>query len=342
MTYAEVIRENCETHSSISWWPRFAYHYTDVTNAVGILASGILYSRVRADAIGVMTNDNASRQIIDMTENQATSYARFYFRPLSPTQFHNEGYKHCAVRYCGDVNANVPVPIFLLFDLEKMLALENTCFSESTQAGHGAPIKKGMDDFSKLPFDKIYSYGPADNNTLQYRHAEILYPMQFPINGMIKYIFCRNECEKATLLNLLRMQHRISYDKYKDIVKVAKDYVFYRNGLFIDEVILHEDSLSFIFSDAPDKIEYVRWRARREGAQNLENIKCNFLFEWLGSKERLYPVIRETEISYLNAKSIVFNKLPSISKAKMLRVSVLIEGKPICVFEQALSPYELM
>ena len=90
MTYAEIIQNNCEKVNP-SWWPKFAYHYTDVTNAVSILSSGKLYSRVKAGAKGVMENDNASRQVIDMTETRATSYVRFYFRPLTPTQYHNEG-----------------------------------------------------------------------------------------------------------------------------------------------------------------------------------------------------------------------------------------------------------
>ena len=119
MTYAEIIQNNCE-RANPSWWPKYAYHYTDVTNAVSILSSGKLYSRVKAGAKGVMENDNASRQVIDMTETRATSYVRFYFRPLTPTQYHNEGYKHRQIRYDGDINANVPVPVFLLFDLEKL------------------------------------------------------------------------------------------------------------------------------------------------------------------------------------------------------------------------------
>ena len=68
-----------------------------------------------------MRNDNASRQVIDMTNSGVVSKVRFYFRPLTPTQHYNEGYKHPALRYDQDENANVPVPIFLLFDLEKLL-----------------------------------------------------------------------------------------------------------------------------------------------------------------------------------------------------------------------------
>ena len=113
MEYIDIIRDNSEKRSPVSWWPKFAFHYTDVTNAVSILSSGFLYSRADATHLRVMENDNASRQVIDMTDSAVVSKVRFYFRPLTPTQYYNEGYKHPALRYDGDENANVPVPIFL-------------------------------------------------------------------------------------------------------------------------------------------------------------------------------------------------------------------------------------
>ena len=38
MEYIDIIRDNSENHSPVSWWPKFAFHYTDVTNAVSICA----------------------------------------------------------------------------------------------------------------------------------------------------------------------------------------------------------------------------------------------------------------------------------------------------------------
>ncbi len=37
MSFESVIKNNCEKIAAISWWPGYAYHYTDVTNAVEIL-----------------------------------------------------------------------------------------------------------------------------------------------------------------------------------------------------------------------------------------------------------------------------------------------------------------
>ena len=45
MNYSDIIEKNIKSNS-VSWWPQFAYHYTDVTNAASILDKGCLYSRV--------------------------------------------------------------------------------------------------------------------------------------------------------------------------------------------------------------------------------------------------------------------------------------------------------
>ena len=86
MSYKEIIQNN-EKYAPVRWWPHYAYHYTDIQNAVSILESEMLYSRTQAEELHVMQNDNASRQVIDMTRDRITSYVRFYFRPLTPTQY---------------------------------------------------------------------------------------------------------------------------------------------------------------------------------------------------------------------------------------------------------------
>ena len=51
-----------------------------------------------------MRSDNASQSVISVTMDDAKDYARLYFRPLTPTQFHNEGYKPEHIRK-HEVNA---------------------------------------------------------------------------------------------------------------------------------------------------------------------------------------------------------------------------------------------
>lgn len=94
-----------------------------------------------------------------MTHSGAESTVRFYFRPLTPTQYHNEGFKHPLLRYCHDLNANVPVPVFFLFDLNSLLQLPDTQFSEQSLAGGGGNLLSGEDDFAALNFIQIYKTG---------------------------------------------------------------------------------------------------------------------------------------------------------------------------------------
>ena len=188
-----------------------------------------------------MLNDNASRQVIDMTNISVLSNVRFYFRPLTPTQYFNEGYKHPALRYDNDSKANVPVPIFFLFDLAKLLSFKGVKFSERRQAGRGADLCEGVEEFSKFDFKKIYSKG-FDNfeENKPYRHAEILHPDSMNIDICLDTILCRNSVERMTLLNLLRSKNRAQYFKYKDKIKICKLDMFEHNGLYVTESYLSD------------------------------------------------------------------------------------------------------
>ena len=338
MTYAEIIQSNCQKVTP-SWWPKYAYHFSDVTNIVNILASGMLYSRVRANQFGLMKNDNASSQVISMTETKAKAYVRFYFRPLTPTQYNNEGYKHAKLRYYGDENANVPVPVFLVFDLAKVLTTNGVCFSELTQAGGGSRLMQGTDAFANLPFEKIYSDGPCVKEIWQYRHAEILCPDSFSINDSLRMILCRNECEKATLLNLLKDTNQTAFYRYKDFVRVANAHTFNRNGFFVDSVVINEDEICFEFAQTYEK----RLFERNKANQPLEKIKASFQFEWLNRRSTvLYTVTSEVMIDYINERRVMFSSIPSLQGSYRVRITMRIDNNIICVANHLLEQAEII
>lgn len=344
MTYAEIIKNNCET-VDVKWWPRYAYHFTDVSNAVNILKTGCLFSRIKAQEAKVMANDNASTQVINMTESAATSSVRFYFRPLTPTQYYNEGFKHSDIRYNGDANANVPVPVFFMFDLEKLISNEETRFSEFSQAGHSSPVFSGTDAFEKFDFDKIYSNGFVDDETRKYRQAEILYPSAYSIDDSLRYILCRNEIEKSTLLNLLKSQKEgfKFFSKYKNIIKVCKTDMFEKNGLFLDDVTFGINCVSFYFSDTYNKRKYEQTQMPKYNIEKLPPVSAEFKFAWLtGSGGSISEIQFERFIDYQNPVPVAFDKLPEIKDARRLVVSLLIEGKLICYLERPTSEIELL
>lgn len=174
MTFAEIIRDNVDHHCPVKWWAKCAFHFTDILNAQSILESGYLYSRVSAEKQHVMANDNAGRQVIDLTAAAAKSKVRFYFRPLTPTQYYNEGFKHQKLQFD---EANVPVPVFFLFDLQKLLEMKETAFSAISQARKESAVFCGADAFAKMPFDAMYQMGSMDDPAYEIgiRQAELLH-----------------------------------------------------------------------------------------------------------------------------------------------------------------------
>ena len=343
MTYAEIIRDNCDKHSPVSWWPRFAFHYTDVQNAVSILDTEFLYSRTDATSRKIMRNDNASRQVIYMTNSDVESKVRFYFRPLTPTQYYNEGYKHPALRYSRDENANTPVPIFFLFDLDKLLSIPGVQFSETTQAGHGAKLLSEINDFSSLNFDNIYNNDlDKIGETKQYRHAEILHPNSINISTCLNTILCRNMLERATLLNLLKEVNPLSFQKYQNKIKVHKQDTFERNGLFITDCIYHDRIVSISFSDSLNQRKYTERMMIQNGIDSLNPIDVKVWLEWKNARTRITQSSVDTLLDYQKHNPISIKDIPIVKNAKELGIKVFFDGKLMCYSNQSLEISEVI
>ena len=346
MTYQKIIENNCNYHCKVRWWPKFAYHYTDIENALSILHDGLLYSRHDATGLNIMRNDNASRQVIDMTSSRVTSNVRFYFRPKTPTQYHNEGFKHPALRYQGDKNANVPVPVFFAFDLNELLSMDGVCFSEMSQAGGGSPLYNTPEDFARLNFDEIYGNGSMQDVSIEkkYRQAEIITPGPFTIDSCLVYVICRNEVEKITLLNLLRMNDKSAYTKYKDKITVCKNDMFENNGLYITECQYYNNVASIVYSDTYQKHSYIQ---RYKPAQtDLAPLNATADFEWVYSGSKYKRTINRQSVSfqidYEKHSGIVFNNLIRPHDANVLYTTIRIEGKLMCYMGQQLAETALL
>lgn len=325
MSFADIIKRNCDL-SPVKWWPKFAYHHTDISNAISIIQSETLFSRLYAQEEQLMKNDNASFQVIDMTDSKAQSFVRFYFRPLTPTQYYNEGYKHPALRYDSDPNANVPVPIFFAFNLEKMLGDPNVMFSETGQAGHGAVMQSGEESFKALPFDKIYSDGPADDKVIKYWQAELLYPTSYKITDSLEAILCRNEFEQSMLLSMLKKANEKMFYKYKPFIKVCREKMFEKNGLFLQDIHFDNGKVSFSFANTYKKQYYIFSITRKNDIKDtLAPVKAVFTFEWRNSKQTLKKTYVESFVDYQKTDGIVFTLSP-VERATVLSVEVSLSG----------------
>jgi hypothetical protein len=259
MEYKDILNaEKEKLDSSIRWWPYYFYHYTDVHNIVGILRDGIILSRKDAMAGGKMLLDNASASVIDHTDKDTFNYARLYFRPYTPTQFNNEGYKPYGLRRM-ELNANCAVPVFIVLDSLSVLQMEGVFFVEKGLAGHGHNKTFGKTAFSELEFDKIYHHGWIDkskqNDIKEYRSSEVIRESGFPITDCLKQIICRSDSERETLLYILRTEAPEAYIKYKKYVSYRPELdCFYNNGIFVREVNMNGGYLCIDFNDPSERI----------------------------------------------------------------------------------------
>ncbi|WP_125582801.1 DarT ssDNA thymidine ADP-ribosyltransferase family protein [Levilactobacillus cerevisiae] len=220
------------------WIPRFAYHFTDILNAVSILKMRRLLARDFAESQQIMVNDNAGGDVIAGTPDEVGGFVRLYFRPKTPTQFHNEGFQ--VEKNRQEYGADCPIPVFFLFDLPSLLSQPDVQFTAQSLAKHHTiPKYQTPEEFSQLPFDKIFhdrAILPPVNrdDIIPFRQAEIIVPKQLGLETL-RHIFVRSIAEKETLQNLLHDKDIYDFD---ELIQVRGGNYFYMNRNFIDDVEL--------------------------------------------------------------------------------------------------------
>ena len=245
-------------------------------NAVSILRTKRLMSRNKALEENKMYSNNASHEVIGQTYAPVLNYARFYFRPLTPTQYHNEGLikgnppdKHC------------PNPVFFLFGLDLLTQYPGkSLFSEKTLSST-LSIPNATDKIENLDtynYKKIYhscSFDPIiDSDIIQYRQAEFVVKDEVNLNNL-KWIVTRSKAEKDTLLLWL---HKYSIYEYDDIIicdyEKNFEYMFFKKRLYVENVVLEQN---FITVDIANKsAEYIiEYKIRYDAGQSVENINLN-------------------------------------------------------------------
>jgi hypothetical protein len=248
----ELIRDHIErlktkySKEARSWWPRFVFHYTNLQNAVSILDTGTLYSRHDAIRRGLMRTDNASASVVDHTADRWKRHVRLYFRPRTPTQFRNEGIRPRNLR---PMDAHCPVPVFLLFDSAEILTRRETLFSGQSLARRGGAFEDSAKSFVKLPFEKIYHNtwlaGEQKDDIKACRHAEVVVPDSLDLNSL-KYIWCRSQAEKSTLLHLMNTDTR---RRWADKIFEGKKYdLFESRWTFVERADLSSSDMIFLFN----------------------------------------------------------------------------------------------
>lgn len=233
---------------------KYLYHFTDIENAINILESGKLYSRHKAIELGLMSNENASADVINRTSDSNKEFVRLYFRPKTPTQYRNEGLKSKYKSY--DYEAHCPIPIFFQFCSVGILSHKSTNFVERNLASNPI-IKEDISDLINFDFENIYhSHSILDSDNRQdiiaKRHAEVLIKDSCDFKEL-ECINCRSIAEKETLLSLMR-EKNITINENIPIHVDNDNILFQKNNTFIDYVELNQDKFRIKFQHL-DKLD---------------------------------------------------------------------------------------
>lgn len=235
------------------WWPNFVFHYTDIRNAVRILEEGTLYSRQQAERLGKLVVSSGSPSVLAGTSQDIRDYVRLYFRPTTPTQFHVEGvHTKQSLAASRFPDAHCPLPVFFLFDAASILGRSDVRFSNRGLGGSHYRLGSTLDDLRALPWKQIYHQGWIDTSDpesardiVACRNAEVVVPQVLDLRAL-RFIYCRSDAEKDTLLHLLSLTLRNQY--HSKIFASNRSELFFRRRTFIESATLLADRVHLRFS----------------------------------------------------------------------------------------------
>lgn len=224
-----------------SEWKGSIYHFSHIDNAVEIIKNRKIQSRNKARIQG-----DAAGNVVHL-RNDAHDYARFYFRPHTPTQFYNEflgknttdGY---ASKQFGWVSwyekarglgfPKCPIPIFFRFSLKEVLFKnENqSCISNGNMQTSSTQFGSIDRMINKFGFEDLY-YTPQEyatkedyNRYRNYAQQEFLVKNELSFNNLSDFeIVCPTETDRTLLMNLLGKEHQNIFSK------IVVDRTYYNN-----------------------------------------------------------------------------------------------------------------
>lgn len=225
-------------------WPDHIYHFNDVRNIASTLRAGCLYSRSRCLQRSVGFVDVADQEVV-RDSSWTHAFARFYFRPHTPTQYNQEGIRPTSHTVHG---AHCPVPIFLLFDSRQLLSRPGVEFTDGNfgASGHGGARGRHSDArfLREMPWELVYhdeAFRPDERSTVIYhRHAEVLYRDEIDLSEL-REIVCRTTAERETLLSLLGDDSPSWEERIR--LELPGERLFYRQWVHFDQLQLLGDNI---------------------------------------------------------------------------------------------------
>ena len=148
------------------------YHFTHFYNAIDVIRSRKILSRDRAEELGLLKYDSAGSVVF--RSSKAHKFARFYFRPCTPTHYYNEalgadsqlGYynwrgewKSKYPKAVGLGLPKCPVPVFFKFDMDEVLDKmpEQCYYSDRNMQSDNPNVYKIITKPESLGLEYLYS-----------------------------------------------------------------------------------------------------------------------------------------------------------------------------------------
>jgi hypothetical protein len=146
------------------------YHFSHMFNAIDIIKNRKILSRNKAEESKALKYD-AAGAVVHRT-NKAHPYARFYFRPKSPTQFYNEclGWDDTLLTHwskpksyyseaCNLHLPKCPLPVFFEFDICEIIAKmpEKCYYSNGNMQTNFASVYKVDVDPTRIRTQYLYN-----------------------------------------------------------------------------------------------------------------------------------------------------------------------------------------
>jgi len=215
--FAKMLLEGLSRQDSA--WKGYIYHFTHVENAVSIIQSEKLQARNYCHNF----SDSAGSTLIGRTLNDVKDFARFYFRPKTPTQWHNEALG----KRRGNIYALCPVPVFFRFNLKGVLQTHGSqCAVSNGNLAAGSSHYGNSSSFVEQYFDFNYVYSTIQVGQETFMRAS---QQEFLVHQCLDFtelkseditIVCRNEQDRQTLLCLIGQD-----SKYVSRIKTEKESV---------------------------------------------------------------------------------------------------------------------
>lgn len=247
ITVARALRHIVEQQKRLaaiprcSFWPRFVFHTTHVSNAVEI---------VRAGAVGARSNTVGFHDVANQGALSAFAgshdYARFYFRPKNGFHLRTEGIKCIGDPYRLDNQMSVPV--CFVFRLQDVLTRPDCMFTP----GNVQRLKRfesGDAAFDALDFEAIDHDFPPDQSDQDYvrdrRMAEVAVRGRLALTDGLDAIVFRTKWDIETFRWLLARRGAIC--SHRLAVEPIRGSIFMGEGFFASDLDFMDDRLQMSF-----------------------------------------------------------------------------------------------